>query len=117
MLFRSIDTIQEKYVPNLRDHIVINVVGSPITNERFCMARHGNAYGINMTPKNVSFKKITAETPFKNLHWCNATSGGAGVYGTVSTGMNLYMDLTGDEFYSDLNSPSDEEFISALKRS
>lgn len=111
---RMIDLVEEKYIPDLRKHIDKQVVGSPMTNEDFVLAPYGNAYGANMTPENIKLGKLRATTPWKNLHWCNATSGGAGFYGTTMTGMNLYMDLTGDRFFDEAKSKSDQEFIDAL---
>jgi all-trans-retinol 13,14-reductase len=114
---RMIDLVEEKYIPNLRKHIAVQVVGTPVTNEDFCKATNGNAYGSNMTPENVGPSRLKADTPWKNFSWCNASSGWAGMYGTVATGSMLYMDLTGDRFYKDLDAPTDEEFISALPKS
>lgn len=111
---RMLDIVEEKYVPNIREHIVKKVIGTPSTNQDFVLAKHGNAYGSDMTPQQVSSKRLKADTPFSNLHWCNASSGWAGVYGTVTTGMELYMDLTGDKFYDRKTAPTDAEFIDDL---
>lgn len=111
---RLIDVAQERYIPHLRDHIAVQVVGTPTTNEDFVMAPYGNAYGSNMTPENVSGHRLKAKSPWRNFHWCNASSGWGGVYGTVSTGMSLYMDLTGDRFYDPRRGPNDAAFIQAI---
>lgn len=113
---RMINIVEEHYIPDLKKHIVVQVVGTPVTNEDFCLATRGNAYGSNMTPKNVGPKRLKADTPWENFFWCNASSGWAGMYGTVSTGSMLYMDLTGDRFYEDIDYPTDEEFIKALPK-
>lgn len=110
---RMIDIVEKKYVPNLRKHIVVKTIGTSVTNEDFVLTPTGNAYGSHMNPAQVS-SRLKAKTPFDNFFWCNASSGWAGMYGTVSTGMSLYMDLTGDRFYSAESSPRDEEFIKAL---
>ena len=112
-----LDIVEKNYIPNLRDHIAIKVIGSPVTNEDFCMATRGNAYGSMMTPENMGLGRLSAKTPFSNFYWCNASSGGAGMFGTVSTGMDLYMDLANDHFYNAAKSPSDDEFIEALPKS
>ncbi len=57
----------------------------------------GNAYGSSLTPWNVK-NRLPFETPIDNLYWCNATAGYPSFCGTASTGMNLYMRLTGDRF-------------------
>ncbi len=93
-----LDLVEKYHVPNLRKHIVTKVVGTSTTNEDFVLAPYGNAYGSHMNVRQMGAKRLKAKTPFKNFWWCNASSGYAGVFGTVSTGVNLYMDLTGDRF-------------------
>lgn len=113
---RLVDIAEKRYIPRLREHIAVKVVGTPTTNEDFVMAPRGNAYGSDMTPENVSGHRLKSASPWKNFHWCNASSGWGGVYGTVSTGMSLYMELTGDRFYDPRKAPCDAEFIAALPR-
>ena len=96
---RLIDLVEQHYVPNLRQHIALHVAGSPTTNEDFCGAPKGHAYGQQLTPENMGPGRLGAETPWKNFYWCNAASGYPGVNGTVGAGMQLYMDLTGDRFW------------------
>ena len=109
---RMIDIVEKRYVPNLRKHIAVKVVGTPITNEDFCMATRGNAYGPIVTPQNMGPTRLKSNTPFENFFWCNASSGYPGIYGTIGTGMRLYVDLTHDVFYE--SSPTDDEFISMI---
>lgn len=108
---RLLDWVTENYIPNLRDHIEVKVVGTPTTNMDYVNATRGNAYGNRLTPENMGIKKVTKQTPWENLFWCNATSGYGGVYGTCHTGINLYMDLTGDRFFDQSNMQSDEEVL------
>ena len=110
---KMIDLVAQHHIPDLNDHIAIKVVGSPTTSEDFCCAPFGNAYGAAMLASDTT-SRLSAQTPFSNLYWCNASSGLPSIYGTVSTGINLYMDLTGDEFYDPRTAPTDEEFIAAL---
>jgi len=110
---KMIDLVVEHHIPDLRDHIAIEVVGSPTTSEDFCSAPFGNAYGSALLAKKTT-SRLNAKTPFSNLHWCNASSGIPSIYGTVCTGSNLYMDLTGDEFYQSRTAPTDQEFIASL---
>ncbi|MBP7057133.1 NAD(P)/FAD-dependent oxidoreductase [Candidatus Gracilibacteria bacterium] len=111
---RMMQIVEEKYIPNLRKHIVVQTIGTSTTNEDFVLAPFGNAYGSDMTPDQVSGPRLKAKTPFNNFFWCNASSGWGGIYGTVSTGMKLYMDLTQDRFFDPANVPSDDEIISKL---
>jgi phytoene dehydrogenase-like protein len=95
---RLLDFVEQNYIPELRKHIAVQVVGTPTTNEDYVMAPRGNAYGSLMTPEQMGPKRLKAFTPWSNFFWCNASSGYAGVYGTVFTGAQLYIDLTGDKF-------------------
>jgi phytoene dehydrogenase-like protein len=113
---RMLDIVEEKYIPNLRKHIMVKQIGTSTTNEDFIMTPFGNAYGSTMTPEQVTLNRLKAKTPFKNFWWCNASSGWAGMYGTVTTGMQLYMDLTGDKFYNAETAKSDEELLAALEK-
>lgn len=106
--------VEKYYIPNLREHIVLKVVGTPVTHEDFCLAPKGNAYGSYFNPEQVSLTRLKAPTPFRNLWWCNASSGGGGIHGTVSMGAQLYMDLTGDPFYDATKGPTDQELIARL---
>ncbi|MDP2624911.1 MAG: NAD(P)/FAD-dependent oxidoreductase [Candidatus Peregrinibacteria bacterium] len=108
---KMLDFVERKYVPNLRDHLALFVTGSPVTNEDYVLAPRGNAYGSNMTPENITMDRLKADTPLKNFWWCNASSGFAGLYGTVMTGAMVYMDLTGDHFHDFETVPSDDEYV------
>ncbi len=111
-----LDLVEKHYIPRLRKHIVLKVVGTPATHEDFCLAPKGNAYGSYFNPQQVSLTRLKAQTPFRNLWWCNASSGGGGIRGTVSTGTHLYMALSGDTFYSAEKAPTDKELIDRLPR-
>ncbi|MDP3970544.1 MAG: NAD(P)/FAD-dependent oxidoreductase [bacterium] len=111
-----IDLVEKYHIPNLREHINTRVVGTTTTNEEFCLATRGNAYGSHMNPEQMGMKRLKAFTPWDNFFWCNASSGYAGVYGTVHTGMQLYMDLTGDVFYDSSKGPTDDELIADVHK-
>lgn len=101
----------ERFLPGLEKHIDLKVVGSPVTNETFCFAPRGNCYGSDMTPQNMGLKRLKAETPWKNMFWSNASSGYPSIYGTTLTGMGLYGQLTGDNFYKPELAPSTDAAI------
>ncbi|MDP3956118.1 MAG: NAD(P)/FAD-dependent oxidoreductase [bacterium] len=106
---KMLDLVEKYYYPELRSKIVTKCVGSASSNEFWVKAPRGNAYGATFTPDQVGPGRLKAGTPWKNFWWCNATSGYAGMHGTASTGMDLYMQLTGDTFYNEKNSPTDDE--------
>jgi phytoene dehydrogenase-like protein len=65
-------------------------MGTPCTNERFCGAPAGNAYGVALTPGFMGPRRLSAETPFANLFLANATAGYPSVAGTVKAGLDLH---------------------------
>jgi len=91
-----LDVIEARYVPGLRAHLAMRVTGTPVTNERFCRAPAGNAYGAALTPKNVTFGRGPYKSGLDNLWQVNATAGYPSVAGTAAAGMRLYRELTGD---------------------
>jgi phytoene dehydrogenase-like protein len=93
-----LDVVEKHYIPNVRNHLVFQITGSPTTNERFCWCPHGNSYGSNMTPRQMGIGRLNHETSLKNFYFCNASSGYAGFAGTFWTGAMLYQRLSGDWF-------------------
>ena len=111
---RLIDLVEEHHVPGLRSFVKVKLAGTPVTHETYCRAVRGNAYGSYLTPEQLGLGRLKADTPFENLWWCNASSGYAGVNGTLGTGLRLYMDLTGDRFYDASAAPSDQQLLEEL---
>jgi len=96
ILESMLDVMEEHYIPNLREHLVYKITGTPTTNERYCWCPQGNSYGSNMTPKNMGLNRLNQKTSLKNLYFCNASSGFAGFAGTFWTGASLYQKLSGE---------------------
>lgn len=90
-----LDILEARYVPNIREHLVMRLSGSPTTNERYCWAPAGNAYGAALTPANVGLRRKPWKTSLRNLWMVNATAGLPSVAGTISAGMKLHRTLTG----------------------
>ena len=95
-----LDVLERRYVPDLRRHLCFKMLGSPTTNERFCLSPAGNSYGSNMTPANIGTGRLDHETSLPGLYFCNASSGFAGFAGTIWTGCRLYEHLSGDTVHS-----------------
>lgn len=91
-----IDVVERNYIPDFRKHLVFKITGSPTTNEQFCWCPQGNSYGSILTPKNMNIGRLNHKTSFKNMYFCNASSGFAGFAGTFWTGTKLYQKLSGD---------------------
>jgi all-trans-retinol 13,14-reductase len=88
-----IRVVEERYVPRLSEHVAAMVMGTPASNERFCRAPLGNAYGAALTPENVGLGRVPNETPFGNLWLVNATAGFPSIGGTVKSGLDLVAKL------------------------
>jgi all-trans-retinol 13,14-reductase len=93
---RMLDVIESGYIPHLRDHLALHLVGTPATNERFCRAPSGNAYGAALVPQHVTLGRRPFRTELDNLWMVNATAGLPSVAGAIGAGMRLYGELTGD---------------------
>jgi len=113
---KMLDILEEHYIPDVRDHIAVKVVGSVTTNEDYVRAPRGNAYGSNLSTENVNVGRLKAESPWQNLWWCNASSGFPGFFGTTATGVGLYAKLTGDLSLDSGHAPSDDELVSVVRR-
>jgi phytoene dehydrogenase-like protein len=95
-----LDVLERRYVPRLRQHLCFKMLGTPTTNERYCLSPEGNSYGSNMTPANIGAGRLDHQTSVPGLHFCNASSGFAGFAGTIWTGCRLYEHLSGDTVHS-----------------
>ncbi len=85
---RILDVIEERYIPRLRNHLAMKLAGTPLTNERFCRAPQGNAYGSNLTP-DALWPRVPNETPVEGLFVVGATAGYPSVGGTMGAGLRL----------------------------
>jgi phytoene dehydrogenase-like protein len=87
-----LDVIEARFIPGLRDHIDVFALGTPTTNERFVRAPHGNAYGTELTPENVTRNRRPMQA-LENLWMVNASAGWPSVAGTVGSGRRLARQL------------------------
>ena len=85
---RILDVLEERYIPGLRKHLAMKVAGTPLTNEHFCRAPRGNAYGSNLSADAI-WPRVPHDTPFDNLFLVNASAGYPSVGGTMSAGLRL----------------------------
>jgi phytoene dehydrogenase-like protein len=91
--------IESHYVPNLHKQLDIVVAGTPSTNKKFVLAPEGNAYGANLTPRQLNVGKIDYRTPFSNLWLVGATAGAPSFAGGVHFASMLYQRLTGQRIH------------------
>lgn len=96
ILNQILDIVEAQYVPNIREHLVFKITGSPTTNERFCNCPSGNSYGSSLTPENMGPGRLDHRSSLENFYFCNASSGYPGFAPTFWTGALLYQRLSGD---------------------
>ncbi len=89
---RILEVIERNYIPGLRRHLSMRVAGTPLTNERYCWAPQGNAYG-SVLSADQTWARVDATTPLSNLFLVNATAGFPSVCGTVGSGLRLFRRL------------------------
>jgi phytoene dehydrogenase-like protein len=87
---RIFEILEDELIPGLRGHLAMRVAGTPTTNEHFCRAPRGNAYGAALTPEHTQWPRVAFETPLRNLFLVNATAGYPSIGGTVGSGMRLF---------------------------
>jgi phytoene dehydrogenase-like protein len=95
-----IEVMQSEFIPGLSDHIVEQVVGSPLTNEFFVRAPQGNCYSTPLDPGHVNLRRLNYRSPFPNLHYVGASSCLPGFATIIHFACMLYEKLTGDKVYS-----------------
>ena len=78
----------EKVIPNLSKHIVYEEFWSPVTINKYALCGRDASIGWALSPQQVGPKRLTQQTPIKNLllsgHW---TQPAIGVFATVISGL------------------------------
>ncbi|MCM6771880.1 NAD(P)/FAD-dependent oxidoreductase [Nocardia sp. CDC159] len=75
-------------IPNLRDHIVWQEAGSPVTQERYTLSSGGVAYGIDLSWHQFGPFRPIPRTRIKGLFLAGASnSWGPGVEGAMASGV------------------------------
>jgi phytoene dehydrogenase-like protein len=95
--------LETEFIPDLSEHIVERVVGSPLTNEFYVRAPKGNCYSTPLDPKHVSLKRLNYRSPFPNLYYVGASSCLPGFATIIHFACMLYEKLTGDPVYHTSN--------------
>ena len=74
-----IDRVAEKLIPNIRDHIVLYNIATPITHLRYTGNKNGSMMGQKPGKENMQAKVASYKTPVKNLllsgHWADLGGG------------------------------------------
>jgi phytoene dehydrogenase-like protein len=94
-----INVLESEFVPELSDHIVEKVIGSPLTNQFYVWAPKGNCYSTPLDPQNVNMQRLNYRSPFPNFYYLGASSCLPGFATIIHFACMLYEKLTGDQVY------------------
>jgi phytoene dehydrogenase-like protein len=94
-----IGVLESEFIPDLSDHIVEKVIGSPLTNQFYVRAPKGNCYSTPLDPKHVNLRRLNYKSPFPNLYYVGASSCLPGFATIIHFACMLYEKLTGDQVY------------------
>lgn len=78
--------LAEKYLPGLREHVILREVGTPATNVSFAATPDGNIYGPAHTPSQVIPFRFAPRGPLEGLYLCGASIMSAGVVPSAGSG-------------------------------
>jgi len=77
----------EKVLPNVREHIVHQELGTPITNEYYINSTRGSVYGTEKKLTQIGPFAYKAKSEIKNLYLCGASIVSHGVAGAGYSGV------------------------------
>lgn len=90
----------EKVIPNVRQHITHQDLGTPLTNEYFVNTTRGSVYGTEKTFKHIGPFAYKAKSEINNLYLCGASILSHGVAGAAHSGVDtasIILNCTPDE--------------------
>ena len=94
---KMIDVLEKEFIPNLKSHITLKIIGSPTTSEHFVFAPKGNCYSTPLDPANVNLNRINYKSPFQNMFYIGAGSSLPGFATIMHSSSKLYEKLTRDK--------------------
>ena len=77
----------EKVIPNVRNHIVNQELGTPITNEYYINATRGSVYGTEKSLGQIGPFAFKPKSEIKNLFLCGASISSHGIAGASYSGV------------------------------
>ncbi|MFF2087436.1 phytoene desaturase family protein [Nocardia sp. NPDC058176] len=88
-------------IPGLRDHIVWQEAGTPITQERYTHSTAGGSYGIEMNLRQIGPLRPTPKTGIRGLYLAGASLGwGPGVEGVMLSGVGAAGAVLGRDLFT-----------------
>jgi len=93
---RMFDTI-EGVVPNLRDHLVLCELGTPLTNVHYVNSYRGNLYATAKSKQQLGLGALPIKTEISGLYHCGQSTAAHGVLGVVMTGVMAASKISGKQ--------------------
>lgn len=85
---KTLDWLEENYLPKLKQNIVSLDVGTPSTIERYTLKYKGNIGGPKVNTRQFFFKRLKARSEWKNLYCVgDSTAMGEGVVSVTMSGV------------------------------
>ena len=78
----------EKAIPGIRNHIVHQELGTPITNEYYVNTTMGSVYGTEKSLRHIGPFAFKAKSEIENLYLCGASILSHGVAGASHSGVD-----------------------------
>ncbi len=100
----------EKAVPGVKDHIVHQELGTPITNEYYINTTRGNVYGTEKSLKHIGPFAFKAKSEIENLYLCGASILSHGVAGASHSGVDTAAIILGC-LPDDLKAPQEDQHL------
>ncbi len=104
----------EKAIPNIREHIIHQELGTPITNEYYVNSTRGNVYGTEKSLKHIGPFAYKPKSEIKNLYLCGASILSHGVAGAAHSGVetaSIILDCEADS----LRAPQPNQELTILE--
>jgi phytoene dehydrogenase-like protein len=82
-------------VPGIRDNVVFEALGTPLTNRYYVNASVGNLYGTEKTMDQLGPFGFPIDPPIKGLYMCGASTESHGVAGATISGLAVATKVLG----------------------
>ncbi len=100
----------ELAVPGIRNHIVHQELGTPITNEHYINTTEGNVYGTEKSLKHIGPFAFKAKSEIENLYLCGSSILSHGVAGASHSGVDTAALILGRHADA-LKEPQEDQFL------
>ena len=94
---RMLDTI-ELVIPNIRQHLRLCELGTPLTNDFYVASHKGNLYGQAKLLSQIGPGASPIRTEIAGLFHCGQSTSAHGVVGSLATGVSAASEISGKSY-------------------